>query len=118
MRNAGTYARALLAPLVSAVAWFYYPYCGRGPVLCVWRRLFHVHCPGCGLTRAMCLLAHGHYADAIAMNWRVLPAIAILLGVSWHATSGILGGARRSLPTPVRAAEQGEKRWLKWGQQN
>lgn len=34
------------------------------PPLCLWRRLFGVNCPGCGLTRSIVLAAHGHISAA------------------------------------------------------
>ena len=36
----------------------------RGIVLCVSRALTGIPCPGCGLTRSFCVLAHGHVGAA------------------------------------------------------
>ena len=38
------------------------------PVLCTWRNLLGINCPTCGLTRAVCCLLHGRFADAFAYN--------------------------------------------------
>lgn len=46
---------------------------GSGPDLCLWRHLFHLHaCPGCGSTRALAALFHGHFAQALAFNRNVI----------------------------------------------
>ena len=56
-------------------------------VPCLWRVLFDVVCPGCGLTRASLLLAHGRFREAAEMNafiflfaltgvWRAFPIVA------------------------------------------
>lgn len=49
----------------------------HGPVLCIFRNLFGVRCPGCGLTRAFACLMHGRLADAWAYN----PLALVLLPV-------------------------------------
>lgn len=38
------------------------------PVLCTFRRLTGVPCPGCGLTRSFVFLAHGQLLDALRAN--------------------------------------------------
>lgn len=38
------------------------------PVVCGFRRLTGVSCPGCGLTRSFVYAAHGHPLDAFRMN--------------------------------------------------
>lgn len=47
----------------------------RGPVLCGFRALFGIPCPGCGLTRCLAALAHGDVIGA----FRVHPAGPIFL---------------------------------------
>ena len=63
-----------------SAAWLYYPYCQTGPALCIWKKLFGVACPGCGLTRGVCFLVHGRWADAARFNPLSLLAGGILLG--------------------------------------
>jgi hypothetical protein len=50
------------------------------PVMCTWRRLIGVGCPGCGLTRSFAFMAHGHVADALAMN-KLGPLLFVLVAV-------------------------------------
>jgi hypothetical protein len=44
------------------------------PVLCHWKRLTGIDCPGCGMTRCFVALAHGDFASA----WRFNPAGILL----------------------------------------
>jgi hypothetical protein len=63
----------------------------RFPVVCVWRTLLHLECPGCGITRALSSALHGHLDAAVAYNRGVvlvLPAVLILIireaGLTWR----------------------------------
>src|SRR5438477_11344330 len=60
--------RAAALPSTLLVAWVFFPFCQTGPTLCIWKRLFHVQCFGCGLTQAICFLVHGHVGEALAYN--------------------------------------------------
>ncbi|MGA2501766.1 MAG: DUF2752 domain-containing protein [Tepidisphaeraceae bacterium] len=56
------------------------------PASCLSKTLFHVDCPGCGLTRSFIHLAHGRFAQSIALHrlgW--LLALAVLLQVPYRA---------------------------------
>jgi hypothetical protein len=46
----------------------------RMPELCVFRTLFGVCCPGCGMTHAFCSVLHGQFALAFAYNPLVIIA--------------------------------------------
>ena len=50
---------------------------------CVWKRATGLPCAGCGGTRAACLLLHGRFGDALAMNPAAVLAVilAVLLSV-------------------------------------
>lgn len=50
-----------------------------GPNFCLVRRLFGVECLGCGMTRGISHLMHGHWHTALAYN-RGSVAIAITMG--------------------------------------
>jgi hypothetical protein len=53
---------------------------GRGPVLCPFRLVTGLPCPGCGLTRSWVYLAHGRWADALAANpFGVVAMTAVLV---------------------------------------
>lgn len=54
---------------------------------CVWKALLGHECPGCGLTRALCLLLRGHLFDAVRLNPLVL---AVVPTVGWHLLSRTL----------------------------
>lgn len=45
--------------------------------LCMWKQIFGIPCPGCGLTRAVIHILHFDFAAAIRQNILVLPAIAL-----------------------------------------
>lgn len=45
---------------------------------CVWRRLFHIPCPGCGMTRAWRALLHGDVAGAF--RWHFMFPVMPLMG--------------------------------------
>lgn len=46
------------------------------PVLCTFRNLTGLDCPGCGLTRSFVFLGHGQLGSAFQMNWLGPPLFA------------------------------------------
>ena len=46
---------------------------------CLYSTLFHVRCPGCGITTATTLILQGRLTDAWHTNPLVFPAIIIIL---------------------------------------
>src|SRR5690349_4584904 len=56
-----------------------------GPTLCVWQRIFHVQCPGCGMTRAFSHVVHGHWVAAWEHNRGVVIAFP-LAAMLWLTT--------------------------------
>ena len=49
-------------------------------------RSLHLPCPGCGATRALAALLHGHFSEAMYLNGltTVLLPIAVIGGVRWY----------------------------------
>ncbi len=68
-------AAAALSPAAAA----------HGPVVCPFRLVTGLPCPGCGMTRAWVFLAHGRVGDALSANPFVLvtlpAAVALVLVV-------------------------------------
>ena len=58
----------LAIPFILAASYFYQPYCHRGPVICTFRAMTGLPCPGCGLTRAFCEIARGNIGASLAMH--------------------------------------------------
>ncbi|HEX4959942.1 MAG TPA: DUF2752 domain-containing protein [Thermoanaerobaculia bacterium] len=52
--------------------------------VCLLRRLFHLPCPGCGLTRAFACLAKGEWSAAVALH-PLAPVLAAELILGWAA---------------------------------
>ena len=71
-RASGALRRALFAlPLTSAVftvSALWSPSDLPGVVLCPFRALTGLPCPGCGMTRAFCSMGHGEFARAFGYN--------------------------------------------------
>ena len=73
-------AAAGLAAAVTAFAW---SPAGveSGPVVCPFRLLTGLPCPGCGLTRSWVYAAHGRWGDSVAANPFGLVAAALVLAL-------------------------------------
>lgn len=68
--------------------------------ICLSRRLLHLPCPGCGMTRAFAHLAKGEWAAA-AKDHPLSFVLALELGLGWAAWGAALA-ARRPFRLPVR----------------
>lgn len=55
-------------PALLAASFFYLPYVFAGPVLCPMALVLGLPCPGCGLTRAFCLMSHGRFGEALVYH--------------------------------------------------
>ena len=67
-----------------------------GPVLCPFRLLTGLPCPGCGLTRSWVYLVHGHWSDGFSANpFGALALVAVLAFVVTVAVAVI-----RRVPIP------------------
>jgi hypothetical protein len=75
-------------------------------VLCPFRALTHYPCPGCGMTRAFCALAHGEFWRAIKLN-PFSPLLFLAALVAWaRAAAAVfrverLRSALERLPRPT-----------------
>lgn len=77
------------AVVASAVLYRFPPEAYSFYPLCPIREYLHLQCPGCGATRALAALAHGHFVEAI--HWNAL-IIGLVLPVA--AGYGLLSYAR------------------------
>ena len=71
---------------------------------CMFRTLTGLACPGCGSTRALHQLLHGHVGNAFTLNPLLLIVLPILLYVLVRHTSWAISGAEpvgNRLPAPV-----------------
>ena len=61
-----------------------------GPVLCPFRLLTGLPCPGCGLTRSWVYLVHGQWSDGLAANpFGALALVAVVAFVTAVAVAAI-----------------------------
>ena len=67
-----------------------------GPVICPFRLLTGLPCPGCGLTRSWVHLTHGQLADGLAAN--PFGAVSLVLAVMLVVACGVVLVRRRALP--------------------
>ena len=67
--------------------------------LCLSRRLLHLPCPGCGMTRAFAHLAKGEWGAAVA-DHPLAPVLALEFILGWAIWGAMAAG--RPLRLPVR----------------
>jgi hypothetical protein len=63
-RTLAYFSAATVAMLLASV--IYAPYASTGPVMCPFRIMTGLPCPGCGLTRSFCHISSGHLMAAFA----------------------------------------------------
>jgi len=54
---------------VLAASYVYAPWASTGPPLCPLHAVAGLNCPGCGLTRSFCAMAHGCFVEALSHHW-------------------------------------------------
>lgn len=67
--------------------------------ICLSRRLLHLPCPGCGMTRAFAHLAKGEWSAALVLH-PLAPVVALEIILGWLAWGFVAAG--RPLRLPVR----------------
>ncbi len=97
-------ALAMSALLLLAVLFVYPPTSARFYPTCPIREFLGIDCPGCGATRALAALLHGHLAEALRLN--ALFVLLLPVALAPAATTyrqAIRPGAFRwpSLPAPA-----------------
>lgn len=53
--------------------------------ICIWKNLLGIDCPGCGMTRAILAVFHGHFALAWAYNKGVVIVLPLLIFIATEA---------------------------------
>lgn len=87
-----------LAGLAVLHAWM--PSGDPASAFCLSRRLFHLPCPGCGMTRAFAHLAKGEWSAAVH-DHPLAPVIAVEIALGWISW-GLALITARPLRSPVR----------------
>jgi len=67
--------------------------------ICLSRRLLHIPCPGCGMTRAFAHLAKGEWGAALVLH-PLAPIVALEMVLGWIAWGAAI--FQRPLRLPVR----------------
>jgi len=80
---------AAVALGVAAVVFFFNPSTHGFYPVCQFHRLTGLNCPGCGMTRALYALLHGHFSTALRDN------ALLLLGLAAAALRGLWLGAKK-----------------------
>jgi hypothetical protein len=82
-----------------ALLHFWTPSNDPAAAICLSRRLLHLPCPGCGLTRAFAHLAKGEWLAALAAH-PLAPVLALEAFLGWLAWGAALA-ARRPFRLPA-----------------
>ena len=76
------------AALMGAGAGFALTAAALGWLRCPLAALYHIPCPGCGMTRAVVLLFHGRIGDSLRMNALAAPVLGASLALAYAALQG------------------------------
>ena len=82
-----------------AVLYVWVPSGDASGAICLSRRLLHLPCPGCGMTRAFAHLAKGEWGAALVLH-PLAPVVALEIVLGWLAWGTRVAG--RPLRLPVR----------------
>ena len=79
----------------------------QGPVLCLWRKFFHLAvCPACGTTRALCTFFHGYFPQAVAFNANVLVTAPVMLALLVVDTGRLFRKVGTTLPARLKSLRE------------
>jgi len=78
-----------------------------GPVVCPFRLLTGLPCPGCGLTRAWVYLAHGQWGDSFVANPFGIVLVALVLAL---VVAVVTARVRRVAPPDLNGLVR--RRWV------
>jgi len=84
----------LLSCLALAYGIIVDPATGHHGIPCLWKTVFGVTCPGCGLTRAWAFLLRGRWREAGEMNRLIFPLLLVYVG---HFVSSLARSTRQVL---------------------
>jgi hypothetical protein len=84
-RSAINWLQAICAAALVGLAIVPTRWVESGPNVCLVRRLFGVECMGCGMTRGVSHLLHGHWQTALAYNRGSVAVTVTLLSVAFSA---------------------------------
>ena len=70
------------------------------PEICLWRRMFDMNCPGCGLTRACVAAVHGQPTLSFRFHPLGMPLVALAAGTASYQAFQL---ARNALAKDVRS---------------
>ena len=59
---------------------------------CLFKSVFHIPCPGCGMTRAFILLGHFQYQEALTMNINSILVYIIIMALTINGIAGFMTG--------------------------
>jgi len=76
-----------------------------GPTLCLFKLIFGVRCPGCGMTRAVSAMMHGDVTAAFAYNRLIVIAFPILCWIYGKALVSTVCGLLQNKVT-IKAPER------------
>ena len=86
-------------PAQLAASFLYFTHATTGPVLCPMALILGMPCPGCGITRAFCFAAHGHFREAFGFH-PLWPLLLVYFAFLWvYQLAEVVKGAPPKLPT-------------------
>ncbi|MBF0457279.1 MAG: DUF2752 domain-containing protein [Nitrospirae bacterium] len=87
--------------VAAAVVYIYDPSLNEFYPECLFHKLTGLYCPGCGSTRAMHQLLHGHIAAAFKLNPLTVTALPFLI-FGMLAETGVLTSQKRPSPRYIK----------------